>query len=203
MEHILYLASGSSSRRGMLMAAGIPFQVIEHTADESSCSLNQSLESLVTQLALLKMNHISIPDGTEQQIAFVLTADTMTLDSYHKLHGKPFDRQDAKNMLISCRDGALIGTAFCLQKKIFQNGTWNTHQQIVDYDQAWCVVDVPDVFLDFYLDRIPFTQVSGAITIEGFGEQFVKEVNGCYSAILGMPMYKLREALYALKFYAF
>ncbi|MFA5998654.1 MAG: Maf family protein [Candidatus Babeliales bacterium] len=203
MEYILYLASGSSSRRGMLMAAGIPFQVTEHTADELSCSLDQPLESLVTQITLLKMNHVSIPDGVEGQVAFTLTADTMTLDSYNRLHGKPVDRQDAKNMLVSCRNGALIGTAFCLQKKIFQNGTWHVQQQIIGYDQAWCVIDVPDVFIDFYLDRIPFTQVSGGITIEGFGEQFVKEVNGCYSAILGMPMYKLREALYELKFYAF
>ncbi len=203
MEYILYLASGSASRRGMLMAAGIPFQVTDHAADEGSCSLQQPLEQLVTEIALLKMEHVQIPVGQDGQIVFVLTADTMTLDNHNQLHGKPVDRHDARLMLTSCRSGATVGTAFCLEKRIFQNGAWVVLQKIVSYDQAWCVVDVPDVFLDFYLDRIPFTQVSGGITIEGFGEQFVKEVSGCYSAILGMPMFKLREALYSLGFYAF
>lgn len=203
MEYVLYLASGSASRRGMLMAAGIPFQVTEHAADEGSCSVLQPLENLVTEIALLKMKHVRIPAGQEGQVVFVLTADTMTLDSRNQLHGKPIDRHDARLMLTSCRTGATVGTAFCLEKRIFQNDAWVTQKQIVGYDQAWCVVDIPEVFLDFYLDRIPFTQVSGGITIEGFGEQFVKEVSGCYSAILGMPMFKLRESLYTLGFYAF
>ena len=57
-------------------------------------------------------------------------------------------------------------------------------------------------FIDFYLDQIPFMTLSGAGFIEGIGEQFVKEINGCYSAILGLPMYKLREALFSLEFYS-
>jgi predicted house-cleaning NTP pyrophosphatase (Maf/HAM1 superfamily) len=43
--------------------------------------------------------------------------------------------------------------------------------------------------------------VSGALAIEGFGEQFVREVSGSYSAILGLPMYQLRKALMSFYFY--
>ncbi len=201
MKYHLYLASGSLSRKLLLEDSQIPFSIISQTADESQCSLDQSLEKLVRELAYLKMNHIVLPQGKEGQIAFFVTADTMTIDLDNKLHGKPTNREDAKRMLRACRDGAIVGTAFCLERKIFKNNSWIFQKRIVDYDQAWCRVDISDIFLDFYLDHVPFTQVSGGITIEKFGEQFVKEIKGNYSAILGMPMYKLREALYQLGFY--
>tara|TARA_B100000674_G_C37822158_1_gene906351 strand:- start:358 stop:969 length:612 start_codon:yes stop_codon:yes gene_type:complete len=203
MKYTLYLASSSFSRKRLLELSDIPFSLITQDADESTCSLEQPLESLVQELAELKMDHVALPQGQEGQIAYFLTADTLTMDPQSQLYGKPVDRHDAIRMLQACREGAIVGTAFCLERKLFKDGQWRKQERIVGYDRAWCVVDIPDAFLDFYLDRVPFTDVSGGITIEGFGEQFVKEVNGCYSAILGLPMYKLRDALYKLGFYSF
>ena len=203
MNHPLYLASSSFSRKRLLDLAKIPFTVITQDADESTCSLNQPLENLVQQLAELKMKHVHLPEGVEGQVAFFLTADTLTMDPENKLYGKPADRSAAIKMLKACRQGAIVGSAFCLERKLFTQGSWRTQEHVLEYDRAYCVVDVPDQFLDFYLDQVPFTKVSGGITIEGFGEQFVKEVNGSYSAIVGLPMYKLRDALYNLGFYSF
>lgn len=203
MKSTLYLASGSQSRKKLLEVANIPFTLISQNADESQCSVQQPLEVLVQEIAELKMDHIILPAGKEGEVAYFLTADTMTIDPDNKLHGKPRDRDEAVAMLKACRQGAIVGTAFCLERKLYTHNQWQTQEQIIGYDRAWCVVDVPDVFLDYYLDRVPFTTVSGGITIEGFGEQFVKEVNGCYSAIIGLPMYKLRTALYQLDFYSF
>ena len=201
MKYILYLASASASRRGMLMAARIPFQLTKHVANESLCSLQQALPDLVKQIAMLKMQHVQLPVGQEGQVAFVLTADTMTRDVNDAFYGKPVDRDHARQMLIACRQGATVGTAFCLEKKVFHEGSWQTLNQVVGYDEAWLVVNVTDPFIENYLDSIAFIHVSGAIAIEGFGEQFVKEIHGSYSAILGMPMFQLREALYDLSFY--
>ncbi len=203
MNHSLYLASSSASRKALLELSQIPFSLVSQSADESQCSLFQPLESLVRELAVLKMNHIIFPSGKVGEIAFFLTADTMTMDFNNQLYGKPVDREDAIRMLKACRKGVTVGSAFCLERKIFvAGGHWVTQESIVDYDQASCVVDVPDLFLDFYLGRISFLDVSGGIAIEGFGDQFVKEVCGSYSAILGLPMYKVREALYASGFYS-
>lgn len=198
----LYLASGSAARKKLLQEAGLTFAVIEQTADESQCPLNQSLESLVRQLAELKMEHIVAPSVAEGALGFFLTADTMTLDSRKRFFGKPVDRNHAVEMLISCRQGTTIGSGFCLEKRQFKGGSWQRLQRTVGYDQAFCIIDIPDEFLDYYLDRVPFTQVSGGITIEGLGEQFVREIRGSYSAILGMPMFKVREALKAMGFYS-
>lgn len=200
MKNILYLASGSFARKKLLEEAQIPFEVITQNADETSCSLNQPLDMVVKKLAELKMAHVNLPRGLQGQKIYVLTADTLTLDCHGKLLGKPVDRDDAVKMLQN-RNSVLVGTAFCLQTKEFRDGQWHTLQQIVDYDQAKCLVDVSDENIDLYLSTIPYLLVSGSVSIDGFGEQFVKEVTGCYSAIIGIPMYKLRKALHILEFF--
>lgn len=202
IQYPLYLASGSATRKNLLTASQIPFTIISQDADESQASLQQPLKSLVLELAQLKMDHILYSSGKEGDIAFFLTADTMTIDSEGNLYGKPVDRDDAVFMLRACRKGTVVGTAFCLERKIFSGGFWIAQERIVDYDEAWCVVDVPEDCIGFYLDSIPFMNFSGGITIEGFGDQFVQEIRGSYSAILGLPMYKVREALCALGFYS-
>ena len=194
MKPILYLASGSAGRKKLLTDALIPFELVVHFADETACDLSEPIDVVVQNLALLKMKHVKLPQGREGEIALVLTADTLTLNHHGELMGKPVDRNDAIRM-ISDRNPTLTGTAFCLEKKEFQNGVWHTRQQIVDYDQGWCTVFVPDDCIDLYLSKIPYLMVSGAISIQGFGEQFVSEIRGNYSAIIGMPMYKLRIAL--------
>ncbi len=200
MKPILYLASGSAGRKKLLIEAEIPFELVSHTADETQCDLSQPIDVVVQHLALLKMKHVALPIGHEGQIAFVLTADTLTLNHQGKLMGKPVDRADAMRM-ISDKNPTRTGTAFCLEKKEFKNGTWHTLEQILDYDQAWCTVQVPDDCLDLYLSKIPYLMVSGAISIQGFGEQFVTEIRGNYSAIVGMPMFKLRQALQKMNFF--
>lgn len=201
-QYPLYLASGSATRKKLLTLSQIPFHIVQQTADESQASLQQSLQSLVLELAQLKMNHIVYPEGKEGDIAFFLTADTMTIDPEGNLYGKPIDRADAVSMLKVCRKGTTVGTAFCLERKMFSGGRWVTQERVVDYDEAWCVIDVPDSFVDFYLDSISFMDFSGSVTIEGFGDQFVREVRGSYSSVLGLPMYKVRDALYRLGFYS-
>jgi septum formation protein len=197
----LYLASGSSTRRGQLQACHIPFSLVHQDADESQISLEQPLERVVCALAALKMAHVQYPLAAEGESAFFLTADTMTLDSFGCYFGKPRDRREAVQFLKSLRLGATIGSGFCVDKAVFKAGKWLQLARTIGYDEAFCVVDIPDEFLDFYLDRVPYTSVAGGVTIEGFGEQFVKEVRGNYSAILGLPMYKLRVALAEMGFF--
>lgn len=41
---------------------------------------------------------------------------------------------------------------------------------------------------------------AGAVTIEEFGMQFVKEIHGSYSNIIGLPLFEVRHALKTLGF---
>jgi predicted house-cleaning NTP pyrophosphatase (Maf/HAM1 superfamily) len=104
-------------------------------------------------------------------------------------------------MLKDSRAGTLTATGFCLRKLEWKNGVWVMIAEVVDYDQAGSIFDVPDAFIDVYLNAIPFLTVSGAISIESVGGQFVKSVDGSYEAIIGLPMFKIRQALFDLDFY--
>lgn len=202
ISHTLYIASNSASRKRLLEVAQIPFAVIEQDADETLISTDQPLHDAVMQIATLKMQHAQIPAGTaEGQVCFVLTADTLGLTECGRVLGKPVDRNDAISMLHDSRQGTLTATGFCLRKMQWQNNAWQVILETVDVDQANSVFDVCDDFIDFYLDHIPFLSVSGAISIEGFGGQFLKSVDGSYETIIGLPMFKIRKALHDFGFY--
>lgn len=201
MKSILYLASGSLSRKKLLEAANIPFQVVDQDADETTCSLQQPLQNIVCQLAQLKMKHVHYPVVPLGTVAFFLTADSLTLDSNQNIYGKPEDREDAKRMIRASRDGVMVGTGFCLERKIYTQAGWITQSSIVGYDQGQCFINVPEQYLDYYLDHISFLTVSGGMSIDGFGEQFLERIHGSYSAVSGLPMYQVRRALCDLDFF--
>ena len=51
------------------------------------------------------------------------------------------------------------------------------------------------------LTEINPSTLSGAIDIAGIGDQFLEKINGSYSAVLGLPMCKVRQSLFKLGFY--
>ena len=203
-KNVLYLASNSASRKSLLTAAQISFQIIFQDADESKVDTTQPLSEIVMNLALLKMQYAQLPQALhEGQIIFVLTADTLgKIDAISRILTKPKDRQDAISMLEQARLGSLTCTGFCLRKLQWHNNAWQILNEIIDYDQAESIFDVPDHFLDFYLDSIDFLSVSGAISIEGVGGQFLKSVQGNYETFVGLPMFKIRQALHFMDFYS-
>lgn len=195
MKNFIYLASKSSSRKKLLEKAGIAFEIIEQDADESQCDWGLPLKKVVESIAQHKMNHVIMPKGTEGQIAYVLTADTLSFDPTGTIRGKPTDMNDAIAMLKAARGGVnRCGTALCLEKKIFTDGAWHTQKRITRYAEAHYEFEVPDECIDEYIKRANALEAAGAIKIE-YGPQFLKHVHGSYAAIVGLPMYELREAL--------
>jgi septum formation protein len=202
MSHLLYIASNSASRKQLLHDACIPFEVIAQNADESSVSTHQNLTDIVKQIAQLKMQHAQIPSGqNEGQFAFVVTADTLGLTQDGRVLTKPANRDDAVSMIVQARLGCTTATAFCLRKLIWQQEQWVVVQERLEVCSSEYVFDVSEAFVDFYLDAVPFMNVSGAISIEGIGGQFLKGINGSYESVIGLPMFALRQALFDLGFY--
>ena len=200
-KQILFLASGSTSRKKLLQESGIAFKVVKQDADESKCDLSLTMDKTVLFLARMKMDHVIMPNGNDGDIAFVITADTLTQDSQGNLQGKPIDRADAIDKLKKMRKGSLTGTGFCLDKKVFKNGKWETVDRIENYVQVQHVFIVPDNWIDTYLQKSCGYKGSGAIAIEEFGDQFSKSITGSYSAIRGLPLFELREALEKIGFF--
>jgi len=197
----LYLASTSASRRQLLQEAKIPFILAGQSADETSCDWNLPLQQLVESIALQKIEHALLPEGNENDIGFVVAADTLGTDTQGVIAGKPLDKHDAMAKIISYRTGATTGTAFCIDRRRWQEGQWHVEQRIIGYAQATYIFDVPDAWLEWYLQQVPYMHVSGAVAIEGVGAQFLKELRGSYTAVVGLPVYEVRQALKDLGFF--
>jgi len=202
-RNVLYLGSSSASRRTLLEQAKIPFTVIEQSADETKCDWNLSLPEVVKNIAQYKMAHSIVPAGKEGDICFVLTGDTLTVDAQGAIQGKPTGREDAIKKIKDVRNGwVTTGTAFCLERREYKDGSWHTQDQIVTYVKAEYRFEVPDAWIDTYLDNSVGLKGTAGIGIEAYGGQFLKDIRGSYTAVVGMPLFELRQALEKLGFYS-
>lgn len=214
----LYLASQSRSRRLLLVQSRIPFIVISQSADETTFNMKLPVQELATLIARAKMEHAVIPQdhlqqaslgfsssnpsGTDGAECFVLTADTLCVDSDGTICGKPVDWEDAKRMLMRWRSGCTVVTAFCLDKKMYNDGQWHTKERIERCVTTRIMFDIPGEWLNEYLEQTPSLSVAGAMAIEEYGGLFVQSIEGSYTNIVGLPLFELRQALSKLGFFA-
>lgn len=205
----LYLASQSKARAHLLAEAGYTFSVIESSADERSVAWQKvPLQQLTQQLAQLKMDHVRIPvGGCEGDTCIVLTADTLCVDMHGIVQGKPDDFAHAARMVEGIKRGSTCGTGFCVDKRVWRNGVWAQEQRVIGYADAFVVFDIaPERVVHYFeqlklLDGYDYLKLAGAFSIRGYGAQFVKEIRGSYSSIIGLPMYQVRCAFESVGLY--
>ena len=201
MQNILFLGSKSPSRQLLLTQAGISFITVDQDSNETICDVSVPFKEIVMRIAQEKMEHVILPQPKSNDCQyFVLTADTLTYYADNSMSGKPVDRNDAIKKIKKAAEGSTTGTAFCLDKKIWVHDTWQTENRILGYAQGFCRFILPDQWLNAYLKQVSVC-TAGAIFVEGFGMQFVKDVQGSYSAIIGLPMFELREGLQEIGFF--
>jgi septum formation protein len=198
----LYLASTSRSRQVLLQEARIPFECIGHCADEEAADRSLPFLDLLQQIARDKMDHALLQPGTQQgQEIFVLSADSMGYDAQGIVHGKPTDREDAIKKIKSLGDKAVTGTAYCLDKKRWDGNQWVTIERQERVVEARYRFVIPDHWIDRYLEHSWAMIASGAIAVEFYGAQFLEWIDGSYSAVMGLPMFELRQDLEKLGFF--
>jgi septum formation protein len=201
MKDTLYLGSQSSSRQKLLKAASIPFVVVSHTCDELVVKDNMPFDRYVMEIAQEKIRHLSLPKlSQEEDYHYVLTADTLIhIVSSGRILGKPIDRDDAKNMLRAMRNELVeVITGCCLQKHNLStqntSAVWSTG--------ALIEFNVDESSIDSYFDKEPdILHASGSCMVDfGYGQSFFKSINGSYSAVIGLPLFELRQELKKMGF---
>lgn len=202
MNTPLLLGSKSPSRQMLLRESRIPFELVTQDADETQCDWGQSLAQVTSAIALYKMEHLVLPPGKKEgDVCFVLTADTLSQDSSGEICGKPLDRDDARRMIRLARAGSTLCTSFCLDRKIWRSGKWHIDERIHENVHAAYTFFIPEEWVEWYLDNSIGIQCANAIAIEGLGAQFLKEVRGSHSTIIGLPLFEVRMALTTLGFF--
>ncbi|MBY0109767.1 MAG: Maf family protein [Candidatus Babeliaceae bacterium] len=204
MSHIIYLASQSPSRKRLLQETAIPFQVLTQFADEKACDWTLPLEQLVKSIAIYKMDSLLINEIQPQStgLVWVLTADTLGQDAQGKIYAKPADYDDAVNQIKKQRDQWVrVATAFCLDRKVFKDGSWQIEERFSQTVISHIFFSIEDHEIDRYINVVDALSCAGSISIDGFGGQYLKALDGSYSSVIGLPLFEVRQALKKTNFF--
>lgn len=197
---MLYLASHSPSRQQLLRDCKIDFVAVGHSAVEESIErLGKTLKETTQAIARLKIAHVALPESRSVgELCWVLSADTMGTEQDGIVRGKPRDILHARQMLVSARQGTICGTAFCVDRRVWDGNQWVIEESREGYVESQLIFNVPDDKLDEYCSQVAVCSVSGGIAIENYGAQFLISIIGSYTTIVGLPVYEVVHKLYEL-----
>ena len=180
----LILASKSPRRHYLLTQAGLEFEVIPSTIDESKFTLSAP-ETYVRTLAKAKARDIA----RKHPGRWVLGADTIVLIDQTIL-GKPRSKEQARAMLqqLSGKTHQVL-TGYCIcceSKQVLFSETVTTSvlfKQLSEDEIEW-----------YISSDEPFDK-AGAYAIQGLGTFLVKAINGSYTNVVGLPICEVIEFL--------
>ena len=180
----LILASASPRRRYLLKQAGIQFEVIPSTVDETGMTA-AAPENHVRALAEAKAADIA----RAHPQAWVIGADTVVVIE-GRLLGKPADTDQARRMLNRLsgqRHHVYTGYAiFCLTRDRHISATVTTEVEFKSLS--------PDE-IEWYLQTGEPFDKAGAYAIQGIGTFLVRRINGSYTSVVGLPVCEVIEVL--------
>lgn len=181
----LYLASGSPRRRELLAQIGVPFITLSAAIDEAAWP-GEAAPGYVERLALDKARAglASLSDCSD---AVVLGADTaVVLDG--QILGKPQDRAEALDMLaaLSGREHQVL-TAVALVSQL------RSAVQVVTSRVSFRPLR-PGEAEAYWATGEPCDK-AGGYGIQGLAAVFVSQLQGSYSAVVGLPLCETAQLL--------
>lgn len=181
----LYLASGSPRRRELLAQIGVPFVTLGAAIDESALPAEPA-HGYVERLALEKARTglASLADNTD---AVVLGADTaVVLDG--QILGKPQDRSEALAML-----AALSGREHQVLTAVALASRSRSAVQVVTSRVTFRPLR-PGEAEAYWATGEPCDK-AGSYGIQGLAAVFVSQLQGSYSAVVGLPLCETAQML--------
>jgi septum formation protein len=194
-DRSIYLASRSPRRRELLAQIGVRFHLLLfRDKPETDAELDESplagespaayVERVARAKALAGWNRL---EQRNLPRAAVLAADT-TVGLDGRIVGKPVDRREAAQMLAE-----LSGTRHQVLTAV----------AVKQEAQFECVVQSSDVeFKPLSTDEIrqyvatgECDDKAGAYAIQGRAAQFVVELRGSFSGVMGLPLYETAQLL--------
>ncbi|WP_454254556.1 Maf family protein [Pseudomonas sp. Marseille-Q8238] len=183
----LYLASGSPRRRELLTQIGVPFITLSASIDETPLPA-EAASGYVERLALEKAR-AGLASLERTDAAVVLGADTaVVVDG--RILGKPVDRADALAMLdaLSGREHEVL-TAVALVSVAREDAhvvTSRVRMRALAPGEAQA-----------YWETGEPQDKAGSYAIQGLAGVFVTQLEGSYSAVVGLPLCETAQMLEA------
>jgi len=188
MANHLILASASPRRKQLLAQLGASFDIVSADIDES-VNYNERAEDYVCRLASQKCQAVfqQLSKQQRKKGVVVLGSDTsVVIDNV--ILGKPESEQDSLNMLqmLSGKWHQVLTAVSIIS---------DTEQKtiLVRSDVEFVVID--NTTCSAYWQTNEPQDKAGSYAIQGKGARFVKQINGSYSAIVGLPMAETAQLL--------
>ncbi len=181
----LYLASTSPRRRELLQQLGLVFDTLAVDVNETIMD-NESANDFVVRMALQKATAGWQHIRREQPLP-VLGSDTVVVVD-DEIFGKPRDRAHAQDMLtrLSGRCHQVL-TAVALKSVATEDVRVNSSQV--------CFRSLSMQEINAYWQTGEPQDKAGAYAIQGLAAQFIRHLQGSYSAVMGLPLYETAELL--------
>ena len=182
---MLYLASGSPRRRELLTQIGLPFTTLIAPIDENLLP-DETPRAYVERLAREKAQAgLALLDDPAD--AVVLGADTaVVLDG--RILGKPADRDEARATL-----SALSGREHQVLTAVALVGMARVRTCVVASQVRFRRLTTAEI--DAYWATGEPRDKAGSYAIQGLAAVFVSQLQGSYSAVVGLPLCETAELL--------
>ena len=181
----LILASASPRRKELLENLGYVFQTIPADIDET-ISDTKSPEDIVKELALQKATYVA---NSVNYPAIIIGSDTIVVVD-NTILGKPENNEDAYNMLkmLSGRAHQVISGIAIIDNKSNKNIVDSVSSDV--YFRTLSIEEITS-----YVKTGEPMDKAGAYAIQGLASTFIEKINGCYNNIVGLPIFKVTQAL--------
>lgn len=185
LEPQIVLASSSPRRKMLLQQLNIPFAVRVSDIDET---IHQSTapEEFARKLAFDKARAIaqSLTD------ALIIGADTIVVDELGML-GKPQHEQDAFQML-----QRLSGKVHRVITGVAMLSTYSPPKTSVKHESTQVkFADLTEDDIQGYISTKEPLDKAGAYAIQGRGAIFIEWIYGCYTNVVGLPLFLVSRML--------
>ncbi|HOJ52653.1 MAG TPA: Maf family protein [Syntrophales bacterium] len=180
----LILASASPRRRELLELLGLPFSVIPPRIDEDG---EGSTDPAKYVLALSAAKARTVAKNHTDSL--VLGADTIVVIDGLIL-GKPQDRREAIEMLSRLsgrRHEVFTGFSICFNRTGFEYS--EAVRSVVEFHA------LTEAEIAWYTATCEPYDKAGAYALQGKGALFVKEIEGSYTNVIGLPLREVIECL--------
>jgi septum formation protein len=188
----LVLASASARRKELLAQIGIAPDLISAAAIDETAKTDETARHLVARLAAEKCAVVA----REHQDKFVLAADTIvTLGN--RILGKAADQHQARaflNLLSGRRHRVMTGVTIAAPGRQLSHRvavTTVSFKRLSEDELRW------------YLSHDEWQDKAGAYAIQGLAGCLIKQINGSYSNIVGLPLRETAQMLDGLGYPVF
>ena len=189
----IILASGSPRRKELLTQAGYDFDVCPSLSEED-------LEVMAAKMKADEVCNRIIAEDVGRRAKklpekfVILGADTV-VSLNGRILGKPYDYDDAYNTLNSLSDQThQVYTGVCL---IYVEGRAKTSSSFFEKTDVTFYPVSHEEIIQYLATNEPFDK-AGSYGIQGTGGVFVKEINGDYNNVVGLPLARVYHEIETL-----